>query len=850
MEPFKLENLQEAGSEWQKIIEPETPEQPLIRVLKKKEMTSFEAAFALELAGVTRKKEGDQQPSDKSEANNTGNVDKNHNFLLSGISSGQRVDFIYSSNKERILQFRLKIVGYSKGETSEESVNKALSLWQNLSVMLGTLNDYCFVPVTETDKLTDEDISAKWIGVVRPLGIAVNADSHLPVGFRQNILDQKISGVVVVPFDDSKKNHTFDVVVNGSAGCPGEVKVRISIIPFGLSGAEIKKIALAVKWLREGEKKQINYYHDIGEGVEDEKAVTGLQNALNLWLKNPYGFHIICTVVSDKPIPSSFLTLIGHEIFSNSPISISMEKITSVKNDLISYKGKDSDQNILNLQSCMNSANSLPSLLPGVKTLIESGTKILFKQVGLNISNEGILIGRVNIGATTKDIRFPKSDRSKHCYIVGATGTGKSTLLYNMIKQDIENGEGVGVLDPHGDLYQQVLESIPEHRIDDVILINPCDFENAVGINFLECNGPFKSVQLNFISNEMIKIFDRLYDLRVTGGPIFETYLRNTLLLCMDNDIGATLMDVPMVFEDREYRQFLKSKCKSRIVVDFFTKQAEEAGGEASLKNLAPYITSKLNQFTTNALLRPIIGQRKSTIDFREVMDERKIILVNLAKGLLGELDTQLLGMLLIGKIFSSSMGRIVLRPEERHPFFLYVDEAATFLTDTVAHLLSEARKFGIFLTLANQNLSQLSSGSGRYNILDSVLGNVGTILIFRIGAIDSHKMEIYTKPVLLAQDLQELPDFHAVGRLLLRNSPSKPFVFETILPEKESNRVDVEAAICASRAKYNRPVEQVENEILMWKNNYRKLALVKQAIENIFNNGDETEIFPKPFTR
>ena len=311
--------------------------------------------------------------------------------------------------------------------------------------------------------------------------------------------------------------------------------------------------------------------------------------------------------------------------------------------------------------------------------------------------------------------------------------------------------------------------------------------------------------------------------MRMAGGPIFEQYMRNALLLAMDSEYaGATLMDIQMVFEDRDFRNFLLEKCKNPIVENFWRKQAEEAGGEASLRNMAPYITSKLNQFTTNALLRPIIGQPKSTINFREIIDSGKIFLVNLSKGLLGQSDTQLLGMLIIGKIFTAAMSRVKSRMERRRPMFLYVDEFQNFTTDTVAYLLSEARKFGLYLTLANQNLAQLSATSGRQNILDAVLGNVGTTLIFRLGAVDAAKMDVYTRPELQAQDLQELPDFHAAGRLLVKNSPSRPFVFKTISGLEVRDGIDVNSIVSASRRKYAMPTKQVEEGITARRSMYK----------------------------
>jgi len=434
----------------------------------------------------------------------------------------------------------------------------------------------------------------------------------------------------------------------------------------------------------------------------------------------------------------------------------------------------------------------LPPLFPRTSLLIECGVEKSYVDASPSSSVDGILVGYSGKQTIARDVRFPESDRSRHCYIVGATGVGKSTLLNNMIFQDIKNGKGVTVIDPHGDLYRQVLEgAIPRTRLRDVILVDPCDFEYSVGINFLECSrSRFRAVEVNYVVNEMIKIFDRLYDLRQTGGPIFEQYMRNALLLLLENESWiATLVDVPRVFEERSFRKFLLKTCTNPLVVSFWKKQAETAGGDASLSNIAPYITSKLNQFTTNAVLRPIVGQTKSTINFRETIDTGKILLVNLSKGLLGELDAQLLGMLIIGKLFSSAMGRVTIEKKARKAMFLYVDEFQNFTTDSVAYLISEARKFGLNLTLANQNLSQLSTNSGKHNILDAVLGNVGSMLLFRLGVIDSEKLEAYTRPELRAGDLQQLPDFHVAARMLTQNKPQKPFVFKTApMPEAHDN--------------------------------------------------------------
>ena len=456
-------------------------------------------------------------------------------------------------------------------------------------------------------------------------------------------------------------------------------------------------------------------------------------------------------------------------------------------------------------------------------------------------SEFGLCLG----GAGGREACLAQADRSRHVYIIGATGCGKSTLLYNMVMQDIAAGEGVCVMDPHGDLYDEVLESIPASRHKDVVLINPCDFEYAVGINFLEVTGTHRQLEMGFIANEMIKIFDRLYNMRIAGGPMFEMYMRNALLVVMDNDSPGTLMDVVRIFEDRRYRKHLIESCKNPLVASFWSKQAELAGGDADLKNVAPYITSKLNQFTHNPLLRPIIGQPNNSINFRQIMDEKHILLVNLSKGLLGEMDSQLLGMILIGKLFLSAMRRANMTKEQRTPFNWYIDEFQNFATNSIAHLLSESRKYGIRMTLANQNMAQLRHSAGGEELCESVLGNVANMLMFRVGVDDARYMQAYAQPELSSDDLQYLPDFHAVARLLKNNAPLRPFVLQT-LPKQDSlitgqSKSTVKSEILAmSRAKFARPTKEVESEIFA----RAQISVTKPEQVNVLKtNVDGTEV-------
>ncbi|MCX6780769.1 MAG: type IV secretion system DNA-binding domain-containing protein, partial [Candidatus Magasanikbacteria bacterium] len=249
-----------------------------------------------------------------------------------------------------------------------------------------------------------------------------------------------------------------------------------------------------------------------------------------------------------------------------------------------------------------------------------------------NVPREGIILGYNDYRGIRTDIRVARDDRARHMYIIGKSGTGKSVFQENLAAQDIANGDGVCIIDPHGDLVDDVLSHVPASRADDVILFDPADIGRPQGLNLMEYD-PRYPEQKTFVINEMIKIFDKLYDLKSTGGPMFEQYMRNAMLLLMeDPESGSTLMEVPKLLADEDFRRFKLSKCHNPVVYDFWVKEAQKAGGEASLQNMVPYITSKLTQFVSNDYMRPIIGQQTSAFNFREVMDKRKILLVKLSK--------------------------------------------------------------------------------------------------------------------------------------------------------------------------------------------------------------------------
>ncbi len=430
------------------------------------------------------------------------------------------------------------------------------------------------------------------------------------------------------------------------------------------------------------------------------------------------------------------------------------------------------------------------------------------------VPNEGLLLGYNTYRGVKKEIRFKSADRRRHTYIIGKSGTGKSVLQTDMIVQDIENGHGVCVLDPHGDLITDILSRIPTERAEDVIIFSPADMQRPMAMNLLEYD-PRYPEQKTFVINELIGIFDKLYDLKATGGPMFEQYMRNALLLIMDSpETGSTLLEIPKVLSDENFRRMKLAKCKNSTVVDFWKKEAEKAGGDAALANIVPYITSKLTPFVSNDMMRPIIGQQKSSFNFRDAMDSQKIILIDMPKGLIGEINAYLLGMIMVGKILMAALSRTDMPQESRKDFFLYIDEFQNFTTNSICQILSEARKYGLGLVIAHQYIGQLSKNNNT-EIKDAVFGNVGTMISFKVGAEDAEFLVKEFGPVFNEYDLVNVPKGTAYIKLLVDNAALKPFSLQTIWPILGNERPEMGEKIRAlSRLKYGQDRSIVEAEI------------------------------------
>lgn len=428
----------------------------------------------------------------------------------------------------------------------------------------------------------------------------------------------------------------------------------------------------------------------------------------------------------------------------------------------------------------------------------------------VSLPQNGTLLGINRFrGAETKVYLQPE-DRLRHLYVVGQTGTGKSVFLKNVVLQDIRAGAGVCFIDPHGTDVMDILGAVPPERAKDVIYFDPAYIERPMGLNMLEYD-PARPEQQSLVVDELIGIFKKLFGaIPESMGPAFEQYFRNAALLVMsDPASGNTLIDIGRIFSDPDFRARKLVHCKNPIVKRFWEGIAEQATGEQGLQNYGPYVTSKFDQFTANEFVRPIIAQQKSAFDFREIMDNRKILLVNLAKGRLGDLNANLLGLVIVGKFLIAALSRADSFGKELSPFYLHIDEFQNFETPSIATILSEARKYKLSLTLAHQFIAQLEEGTR-----DAVFGNVGSLCVFRIGADDAEFLEKQFAPEFSGEDLMRIDNYHAYLKLLIGGKPARPFNIET-LPFEKTNLANVAQMQELSYQTYGRPRAEVEAETM-----------------------------------
>jgi len=424
------------------------------------------------------------------------------------------------------------------------------------------------------------------------------------------------------------------------------------------------------------------------------------------------------------------------------------------------------------------------------------------------IPSEGIWLGVNEFRGQKKKIMLAEKDRRRHTYIIGATGMGKSVLMKNIAYQDIMAGRGFAFIDPHGDVTEELLGMIPPERMDDVIYFDPGDIEHPMGMNMFEFTS---DDQKDFIVQEGINMLTSLYDPNNQGffGARGQHMFRNAALLLMSDPSGATFIDIPRCFTDPE---FVKEKLKyvtDKAVFDYWTKEFPESKKSSDSGEVTTWFASKWGPFLANTMMRNTMGQVKSGFDIRDIMDNQKILLVNLSKGKLGEVNSKLLGMIFVMKFQTAAMSRVDTPEDQRKDFCLYVDEFQNFATESFESILSEARKFRLNLIVANQFMTQLTD-----KIREGILGNVGSIIAGRVGITDAEMLEKAFVPTFNAEDLHNQPNHHAIATVMMFDMPSKPFTMKLNPPLADTNREVMESMRIYSATKYGRTRAEVEKEV------------------------------------
>jgi len=439
---------------------------------------------------------------------------------------------------------------------------------------------------------------------------------------------------------------------------------------------------------------------------------------------------------------------------------------------------------------------------------------------------------KTNFRNSEKNFGIKLDDRRRHVYVIGKTGMGKTNLVQNMAIQDIYNGSGVAVIDPHGEFAEECLKAVPESRINDVVYFNPADTEYPIAMNVMEqVDNEYRPL----IASGLVGVFKKIW--ADSWGPRLEYLLRNAILALLEYP-GATLLGVTRLLVDKSYREKVLEKVTDPVIKAFWEDEFTKYNQNFAVEAIAP-IQNKIGQFLSSALIRNVVGQEKSSFSMRDIMDNQKILIMNLSKGRIGEDNSALLGAMMITKIQLSAMERVDIPEEDRKDFYLYVDEFQNFATESFANILSEARKYRLNLILAHQYIAQLGE-----TVRDAVMGNVGTMMTFRVGAADADYLEKEFEPIFYANDLVNLAKYNIYLKLMIDGVATIPFSAVTLPPiDVGKDKVDIGRIIGASRERYAHSREEVEENINKWSgylNPKAKNKITELANKKVVNSSND----------
>jgi hypothetical protein len=785
---------------WEMYIDSTKKDVPLL-LLRETESKRTEALFSLEVASIhyreSHKEEGEEQSEPFLGASSLLDT------LVMSLQPGWSFDFVFNGDAR---SFSWHIYAAVHGQNKIEARDNAYTLYHDITTAsAAVLEIFRLHPVrTQGSIMQTRNASASYRRSVRTRYLEM--ESSLPsIGFAKGDAPGATHRQTLrVPLLKAMPNSGVMQIGDILALAPAPTNFRYGLTKVLLAPTTITSIDRLLHQL----KKNRDRAHIVNDAqrpsVSDDAAFEIIEEHLALWMRRHSGVRIETTLHSNAPISDASVKLISERLLYPHVRYTGKDTSATGHEIMVSAEG------ILDLQQCLPVGFTLPPAFPTMLDLKRTPVAKTYNDMLPPLANSGIILGEASDTLNTELVRYKAEDRNRHCYIIGATGTGKSTLLANMIIQDMNNGEGFTLFDPHGDLFTQVLKALPPHRYEDLIIINPAREDRSVGINFLECREHRSDVEIHFIINELMSIFKRLY-LAEMQGPVFEMYMRTALQLMLEqpkNQSTPTLLDIPRIFEDSDFRNSQIETCLNEEVVRFWKQTATRASGDNSLTNITSYIASKLNQFVYNNIMRRILCHPTTTLNFRNILDTRKILLVNLSKGFLGEINTKFLGMIILGKLFGAALSRTDSKHAKRTPHYLYIDEFQNFTTGTMAQMMAEARKYELRMILANQNLGQVGREHEGGTLLEAILGNVASMFAFRTGVRDAERIACYLKPNYSEMDIQYLPDYQVVAKMLVDGHPRPPFVFKTLPFKETAPNKELAKAVNKAYEKYCFPLE------------------------------------------
>lgn len=672
--------------------------------------------------------------------------------LLSLLKQGETMRIVLSRPAgESLFSFALETQGVL-GKPSKE-------LTQRMSIVLGALKRQGYDYSCRVHRPHPEYHRYTWLQVIpRTRDLAASADGRLGFGL------SKTTG--------STTSVTIRTPALGAVQPPNLVAFATEFIEQ-VPQIEVVELAFTRHVLEDKWEKVLASSLSLGfnelMGVIDRKDYSAaLQQFLSLWLVRKFGWQIgiRAGITRGRAVPRAALELLGREIYDTE---------CDIRTTVRGGKGKAPE---MDLSMAYPDGWKFPRLLPPKQLRQRLNLATTHNTYLPALPRHGMHIGEID----GDPVRLSADVRDRHTYIVGATGTGKSTLLTRMIRHDMEKGEAVVLLDPHGDLFRDVVKLVPKSRAGDVLVVDPNDPADPVGFNIFDVpRDAIHERRVDFVVNEFVSFFQSIWENPEAFGPMFELYFRNTIMLMMcQSGPSPSLVQFERIMTNTTLRQKLYGTCTNPMVVEFWRKNAEQVGGEAALANIVPYITSKVSPLIQASFLGRMLGHERNLLALDERLDAGGIVLVNLNKGMLGARGSSLLGSLLTSQIFAAGLKRSLQSKGTRKPVSVYIDEFQNVVSENIAAMFSEARKFGLRMHVANQHLGQLNGNRGRQSVVDAILGNVGNMIFFRLGVPDADRLEKFCEPFTRKQ-MQELPNYHALVRLLTSDGPIAPVVMKTL---------------------------------------------------------------------